>query len=89
MLGRNPMRRARSMALLTHTLEKMSWDALLEACQSCPELQSFIRPHVYNRLQASPERMAYLDTVALEHIIEQQIRIQKQLPVARCLFPES
>ena len=75
-LGNNPMRRARSMALLSHTLEQMSWDELYNACQTSPELSGLIRAHVYHRLQANPRRMAYLDTMPLVHIIDQQIRIE-------------
>jgi len=75
-LGNNPMRRARSMALLNHTLEQMNWDSLYNAVQTSPELEGLIRAHVYHRLQANPRRMAYLDTMPLQNIIDQQIRIQ-------------
>lgn len=76
-LGANPRRRDRSMALLTHTLDQMSWDELYDACQTSPELHGLIRAHVYHRLQANPRRMAYLDTMPLQNIIDQQIRIQR------------
>ena len=90
-LGANPRRRDRSMSLLTHTLDQMSWDELYDACQTSPELTGLIRAHVYDRLQATPRRIAYLETLPLSEIIDQQIRIesfQNSRPVARCLFPD-